>query len=58
MTCRVPVDVNLFNGLPHGFRCFEERLSASERWDQVIEDGIRWALSEPAASSEFCVKTG
>lgn len=56
--CRVPVDVSLFVGLPHGFRCFEERLSASERWDRVVEDGIRWVLSGPTASSEFCVKTG
>ncbi|KAJ4127045.1 hypothetical protein NW768_008666 [Fusarium equiseti] len=54
----VPVDVNLFVGLPHGFRCFEDKLTASERWDRVVEDGIRWVLSGPVASSEFYVKTG
>ncbi|KAL6916163.1 hypothetical protein FSST1_007658 [Fusarium sambucinum] len=53
----VPTDVNLFIGLPHGFRSYEEKLSASERWDKVIEGGICWALSGPLPSDEFYVKT-
>ncbi|KAF4461439.1 ab hydrolase superfamily [Fusarium albosuccineum] len=53
----VPTDVNLFVGLPHGFRSYEEKLSASARWDRVIEDGICWALSGPSPSNEFHVKT-
>ncbi|KAH6950037.1 Alpha/Beta hydrolase protein [Fusarium avenaceum] len=53
----VPTDVNLFIGLPHGFRSYEEKLSASARWDKVIEDGICWALSDPLPSHEFHVKT-
>jgi hypothetical protein len=48
---------NVFIGLPHGFRSYEERLSASERWDKVVEDGISWALSGPSPSDEFCIKT-
>ncbi|KAF4996326.1 hypothetical protein FGRMN_4577 [Fusarium graminum] len=36
---------------------YEEKLSASARWDKVIEDGICWALSDPSPSSEFDVKT-
>ncbi|KAF4982099.1 hypothetical protein FZEAL_2205 [Fusarium zealandicum] len=32
----VPTDVNLFVGLPHGFRSYEDKLSASdERWDEI-----------------------
>lgn len=54
---RVPTDVNLFIGLPHGFRSYEEKLSASGRWDKVVENGIRWALSDPLPSNEFHVKT-
>ncbi|UPK89223.1 hypothetical protein LCI18_000158 [Fusarium solani-melongenae] len=53
----VPTDVNLFIGLPHGFRSYEEKLSASARWDRVIEEGICWALSGPSPSNEFHVKT-
>ncbi|EWG51020.1 hypothetical protein FVEG_10132 [Fusarium verticillioides 7600] len=52
----VPTDVNLFLGLPHGFRSHEEKLSAYNRWDKVIEDGIGWILSKPVCS-EFHVKT-
>ncbi|QGI86797.1 hypothetical protein CEK25_013526 [Fusarium fujikuroi] len=52
----VPTDVNLFLGLPHGFRSHEEKLSAFNRWDKVIEDGVGWILSEPLCS-EFHVKT-
>ncbi|KAM5372132.1 hypothetical protein ACJZ2D_007665 [Fusarium nematophilum] len=53
----VPTDVNLFIGLPHGFRSYEEKLSASARWDRVIEEGICWALSGPSPSNKFHVKT-
>ncbi|EMT65722.1 AB hydrolase superfamily protein B1A11.02 [Fusarium odoratissimum] len=52
----VPTDVNLFLGLPHGFRSHEEKIPASERWDKVIEDGVGWILSRPLCS-EFHVKT-
>ncbi|SCO01870.1 related to lipase/esterase [Fusarium fujikuroi] len=52
----VPTDIHLFLGLPHGFRSHEEKLSAFNRWDKVIEDGVGWILSEPLCS-EFHVKT-
>ncbi|KAJ9418758.1 Alpha/Beta hydrolase protein [Fusarium oxysporum] len=52
----VPTDVSLFLGLPHGFRSHEEKLSAFNRWDKVIEDGVGWILSAPLCS-EFHVKT-
>ncbi|KAH6995903.1 Alpha/Beta hydrolase protein [Ilyonectria sp. MPI-CAGE-AT-0026] len=54
---RVPTDVNLFQGVPHGFRRFGDSLSASARWDKVMEDGIRWALSKPSPADDFVIKT-
>ncbi|CAM1503544.1 Fc.00g011350.m01.CDS01 [Cosmosporella sp. VM-42] len=53
----VPTDVNLFLGMPHGFRCYEDKLTASERWDRVMEEGVCWILAEPVPSNEFHVKT-
>ncbi|SPO01638.1 related to lipase/esterase [Cephalotrichum gorgonifer] len=52
----VPTDIHLFKGVPHGFRRFGQ-LSEAARWDRVLVDGIKWALSNPAASYEFTVKT-
>ncbi|OBS25964.1 hypothetical protein FPOA_06496 [Fusarium poae] len=52
----VPTDVHVFKGLPHGFRRYGDKLSESERWDRVMEEGITWALSNPEAR-EFEVKT-
>ncbi|KAJ5184241.1 hypothetical protein N7492_001857 [Penicillium capsulatum] len=45
----VPTDVHVFRGVPHAFRRFGDKLSASEYWDRVMNDGIPWALSNPAA---------
>ncbi|KAL5335082.1 Alpha/Beta hydrolase protein [Aspergillus crustosus] len=42
----VPTKTNVFKGLPHGFRRYGEKLSASKRWDEVIVEGIQWALSD------------
>lgn len=57
LTCcaSVPTDINVFKGLPHGFRRYNQ-LSESKRWDRVMEDGIRWALAEPSPSRKFIVK--
>ena len=53
----VPTDVTVFKGVPHGFRRFGEGLkSASEEWDRVTAEGIRWCLSGPVAG-EFNIKT-
>ncbi|KAK0752622.1 Alpha/Beta hydrolase protein [Schizothecium vesticola] len=54
---RVPTDVSLFPGVPHGFRRFGDKLSECKRWDQVVEGGILWVLAEPEATGEFVVKT-
>lgn len=51
----VPTDVNVFSGLPHGFRRYGNKLSESKRWDSVICEGIKWTLSNPVAN-EFVVK--
>ncbi|KAF7591950.1 hypothetical protein BBP40_000858 [Aspergillus hancockii] len=51
----VPTDVNVFKGLPHGFRRFGDQLSASKKWDEVICQGIKRALSDPEAG-EFLIK--
>lgn len=53
---RVPTDINVFKGVPHGFRRFGDALSASKRWDNVIDEGIKWVLSNPAATNSFDVK--
>lgn len=52
----VPTDVHLFPGLPHGFRRAGDKLAASEHWDKVMEQGITWALSNPAATGKFEIK--
>lgn len=46
----------MFQGLPHDFRRFGDKLSASARWDKVMVDGISWVLTNPAPSGEFHVK--
>ncbi|KAM7208238.1 Alpha/Beta hydrolase protein [Naviculisporaceae sp. PSN 640] len=46
----VPTDVHFFHGLPHGFRRYGNKLSESKRWDRVMEQGIKWALSNPEAT--------
>jgi hypothetical protein len=53
----VPTNVNVFEGLPHGFRRFGERLSECKRWDIVLVDGIKWILDGPAYTEEFIIKT-
>jgi hypothetical protein len=45
----VPTNVNVFRGVPHGFKLFGNKLSASKRWDEVIADGISWAMNNPIA---------
>ncbi|KAF4435884.1 hypothetical protein F53441_13392 [Fusarium austroafricanum] len=52
----VPTDVHVFNGLPHGFRRFGDQLTESPRWDKVMEDGIKFAISKPKASGKFEIK--
>ncbi|KAJ5957457.1 hypothetical protein N7501_011736 [Penicillium viridicatum] len=52
----VPTNVNVFKGVPHGFRRFGERLSVCKKWDQTMEDGIRWALAKPSASRGFDIQ--
>ncbi|KAJ5371293.1 uncharacterized protein N7496_007385 [Penicillium cataractarum] len=45
----VPTDINVFPGVPHGFRRHGDKLASSKRWDEVMSGGITWALSGPAA---------
>lgn len=54
---RVPVDVHVFPGLPHGFRRVLGELAESARWDRAIEQGIAWILSKPMASGKFEIRT-
>ncbi|KAF9888524.1 hypothetical protein FE257_008631 [Aspergillus nanangensis] len=53
----VPTNINVFKGVPHGFRRFGEKLSVCKQWDQVMADGIQWALRKPSASGEFNIQT-
>lgn len=46
----VPTDVTVLRGVPHGFRRYGNDLErASKKWDEVMSDGITWALSNPTA---------
>ncbi|KAL1955021.1 hypothetical protein VTO42DRAFT_312 [Malbranchea cinnamomea] len=50
----VPTKVDVYPGVPHGFRRYGDGLpSACKRWDETIYEGIKWALSEPAATGKF-----
>ncbi|KAF4447335.1 hypothetical protein F53441_9132 [Fusarium austroafricanum] len=53
----VPTDIHVFKGLPHGFRRYGDQLSECKRWDKVMEQGIKWALSKPEPSCKFDVKS-
>lgn len=46
---RVPTNVHVFPGVPHGFRRYGDKLAASPKWDEVMSDAIPWALSNPEA---------
>ncbi|KAF2463894.1 uncharacterized protein BDR25DRAFT_297350 [Lindgomyces ingoldianus] len=52
----VPTNITLFKGVPHGFRRFGSALSACRTWDECVEKGILWALSNPKATGKFEVK--
>lgn len=56
MANRVPTSTHIFPGVPHAFRKFDDRLSDSKRWDQVMEDGIIWALTSPKATGQFVIQ--
>lgn len=43
----IPTNVHVFPGVPHSFRRYKQ-LSDNKRWDEVMSDGIAWALSNPA----------
>ena len=47
----VPTNVNVFRGVPHGFKLFGNKLSASKSWDKVMADGISWAMSNPVVGA-------
>ncbi|KAI1334651.1 Alpha/Beta hydrolase protein [Xylariaceae sp. FL0016] len=53
----VPTDVNMFSGLPHGFRRAGDKIQDSERWDRVMERGVLWVLDSPVSAGEFEIKT-
>ncbi|KAF2731114.1 alpha/beta-hydrolase [Polyplosphaeria fusca] len=40
----VPVKVNLFKGVPHGFTRFGGKLRAVRDWEGVVEGGLGWIL--------------
>ena len=52
----VPTEVRLFKGVPHGHRRFGKALKASDHWDECVDEGIMWALSNPEATGKFNVK--
>lgn len=51
----IPSKTHLFHGVPHGFRRFGDKLSASKKWDAAIDEGILWCLSGPKATGKFDV---
>ncbi|KAI9368662.1 Alpha/Beta hydrolase protein [Aspergillus egyptiacus] len=42
----VPTKTNVFSGVPHGFRRYGEQLKVCEKWDEVMVEGIKWALGD------------
>ncbi|KAF6819026.1 alpha beta hydrolase fold-3 domain containing protein [Colletotrichum musicola] len=52
----VATDVHIFRGVPHGFRRFGDKLSESKHWDDVTDNGIKWALTNPTATREFVIR--
>lgn len=52
----VATNVHVFPGVPHGFRRYRDNLSDSKRWDEVMSDGITWALTNPAPGP-FVIKS-
>jgi acetyl esterase/lipase len=53
---KVPTEVRMFKGVPHGHRRFGKALKASAHWDQCVDEGILWVLSKPEATGKFDVK--
>ena len=51
----VPTDTSLFKGVPHGYRGAAPHLKASKAWDEVLQQGILWALATPEATGKFDV---
>jgi hypothetical protein len=41
--------------MPHFFRGMGDKLSASKRWDEVIDRGLKWPLTHPTAPGEFVI---
>lgn len=53
----VPTDVHMFSGLPHGFPLVKGLTADVKRWNDVMSNGILWALSKPEATHKFEIKT-
>ncbi|KAH0442370.1 hypothetical protein CcaCcLH18_01412 [Colletotrichum camelliae] len=51
----VPTETHIFRGVPHGFRRFGDKLSESKHWDNVTDNGIKWALTKPTPSGQFVI---
>lgn len=49
----VPTKTYLLRGVPHGFRRFGNRLSASEKWDNLQVEGIKWLIGSSHEVSDF-----
>ena len=55
--CRsVPTNVNVFQGVPHGFTRFGDALPATEHWYRVFAEGVLWSLSAPAPAAEMEIR--
>jgi hypothetical protein len=52
---RIPTNIHLFKGAPHGFRRYGDKLSVSKAWDEVMEQGILWAIANPEPLRKFDV---
>jgi hypothetical protein len=46
---RIPTNIHVFRGVPHGFRRYGDKLPGSKKWDELMSGGITWALEKPAA---------
>ncbi|KAK6208476.1 Type I Iterative PKS [Pestalotiopsis sp. IQ-011] len=53
----VPTDVHLFPGLPHAFATIPDVKEARQRWNEIVDGAVAWALSKPASKENIGIQS-